>query len=158
MKILNTGPELGSPLSEQEIISFLSNSKLNLHLGTVNERNQPNIHPIWYYYDAASDRIYAETSRHSKKLDNIRKNKTVYFCVDEPNYPKGVKGKGIANVHEDVADNLKKGKKIWIKYLGSLEHPMALSFHSYMERGESVVLEIIPDYYFAWDLGKGQKE
>ena len=85
MKILNAIPEYGLSLTEQEIKDFLSNSKLNLHLGTINTRSEPNIHPIWYYYDAANDRIYAETSKHSKKLDNIRKNKTVYFILIHPN-------------------------------------------------------------------------
>ncbi len=155
MKIINASPEFGSPLNEQEVKDFLSNSKLNLHLGTVNERNEPNIHPIWYYYDVTNDRIYVETSKHSKKLDNIRKNNTMYFCVDDPNPPyKGAKGRGTVNIHEKIDYNVEKGKKIWLKYLGSLEHPMASSLLSYMEKGESVVLEIIPDYFSTWDYGK----
>lgn len=157
MKIINASPEFGLPLNEQEIKDFLSSSKLNLHLATVNERNEPNIHPIWYYYDGDKDRIYVETSKHSKKLDNIRKNNTIYFCVDEPNPPyKGVKGRGLVKIHEDIVHNLENGKKIWLKYLGSLEHPMASSLQSYMEKGESVVLEINPDYYSTWDYGKSK--
>ena len=34
MKILNAVPELGKPLTEQQIRGFLEKSKLNLQLGT----------------------------------------------------------------------------------------------------------------------------
>lgn len=51
MKIINASPEFGAPLNEQEVKEFLSNSIMNLQLRTVNERGEPNIHPIWFYYD-----------------------------------------------------------------------------------------------------------
>ncbi len=49
MKILNARPGFGLPLTEKEIIDFLSNCKLNIHLGTVDDKQEPKIHPIWYY-------------------------------------------------------------------------------------------------------------
>ncbi len=155
MRILNASPSFGSPLTEQEIKDFLTNSKLNVHLGTVDEKQEPNIHPIWYYFDSLSNKLYVETSKDSKKISNIRKNNTVYFCIDEPNPPyKGVRGKGEVAIHEDIDFNLPIAEKIMVRYLGDLEHPMAKSLLSYMKKGDSVMLEITPEYYSTWDYSK----
>ncbi|MER5175800.1 MAG: pyridoxamine 5'-phosphate oxidase family protein [Candidatus Nitrosocosmicus sp.] len=155
MRILNASPGFGLPLTEQEIKDFLVNSKLNIHLGTVDDKQEPNIHPIWYYFDNLSNKLYVETSKNSKKISNIRKNKTAYFCIDEPNPPyKGVRGKGEVTIHEDIDFNVPISEKIMVKYLGDLEHPMAKSLLGYMKKGDSAILEITPNYYSTWDYGK----
>ena len=51
LRILNASPGFGAPLSEEEIESFLTSKVLNVHLGTVDEDGDANIHPAWYYYD-----------------------------------------------------------------------------------------------------------
>ena len=155
MKILNASPGFGSPLTEQEIQSFLSKSKLNVHLGTVDEKQDPNIHPTWFYYDDSNNKIYVETSARSKKSSNIDKNNTIYFCIDEPNPPyKGVRSKGSVKIHKEIDFNLPIAEKIMLKYLGDLENPMAKSLLTYVKNGESVVLEINPEYYSTWDYNK----
>lgn len=155
MKILNASPGFGSPLNEQEIKDFLANSKLNVHLGTVDEKQEPNIHPTWYYFDTINNKLYVETSKSSKKISNLVKNKTVYFCIDEPNPPyKGVRGKGKVTIHKDIDFNVSISEKIMLKYLGDLEHPMAKSLLTYVKNGDSVVLEITPSYYSTWDYTK----
>ena len=50
MKIYNALPGFGKQLSEQQVREFLEKSKLNLQLGTIDEKGEPNIHPIWYVY------------------------------------------------------------------------------------------------------------
>ena len=121
MKILNAAPTMSLPLTEQELIDFLTNSKLNVHLGTLDEKQEPNIHPAWFYYNSLNNKIYFETHKTSKKMSNIRKNKTVYFCIDEPNLPyKGVRGKGKVTIHEDIDFNVHIAEKILIKYLGDM--------------------------------------
>jgi general stress protein 26 len=123
------------PLTEQELIDFLTNSKLNVHLGTLDEKQEPNIHPAWFYYNSLNNKIYFETHKTSKKMSNIRKNKTVYFCIDEPNLPyKGVRGKGKVTIHEDIDFNVPIAEKISIKYLGDIEHPMAKQLLSYIKK------------------------
>jgi general stress protein 26 len=155
MKILRAAPGFSPQLTEQEIVDFLTNSNLNAHLGTLDDKNEPNIHPVWYYYNSLKDKIYIETAKASKKLSNIRKNKTVYFCIDEPNLPyKGVRGKGKVTIHEDVDFNVPISEKIMIKYLGGLQHPMAIMLLEEVKNGNSVMLEITPDYYSTWDNGK----
>ena len=155
MRILNAAPTMSLPLTEQEIKDFLTNSKLNVHLGTIDEKQEPNIHPAWYYFDSINNKLFIETSKSSKKMSNIKKNNTVYFCIDEPNIPyKGVRGKGDVKIHEDIDYNVPIAEKIITKYLGDLEHPVAKLLLSYIKNGDSAILEITPDYFSTWDNSK----
>ena len=59
MKILNASePEFGGPMTEDEVRNFLANSKKNVHISTIDEKGEPNIHPTWYYFDNNDDKIY----------------------------------------------------------------------------------------------------
>ncbi len=48
MKLLHGSPGFGIQLTEKEIIKFLSDSKLNLHLGTVDEEDYLMILKVQY--------------------------------------------------------------------------------------------------------------
>jgi hypothetical protein len=63
----------------------------------------------------------------AKKVQNIRRNPDkMYFSIDNENYPyKGVKGRAVARTSEDIQKNLPIMEKINMKYLGTLEHPLA---------------------------------
>ena len=63
MKILNANPGVGAPLTEQQTKDFLTTSKLNIHIGTVDEKGQANIHPVWYYYDFKQQVLYTNRKR-----------------------------------------------------------------------------------------------
>jgi len=65
--ILNANPSFGAPLNEQETVHFLTTGKLNVHLGTVDEKGHPNVHPTWYYYDPVNYRIYVEISKQASE-------------------------------------------------------------------------------------------
>ena len=152
IKIINASPEFGKALTEQEINEFLTSSKLNVHLGTIDDNYYPNIHPTWYYFDLANKKIYFETSQLSKKTNNLRKNKNIYFCIDDPNPPyKGVKGRGICRIYDDINHNIPIAEKIMTKYLGSMQHPMAQKLISFVKNGDSVIIEISPKYFSTWD-------
>ncbi len=155
MKVLNASPGFGAPLSVQETKNFLTSGKLNIHLGTVDEKGDANIHPTWFYYDPSKELIYVETSKQAKKTANLRKSGNVYFCIDEPNPPyKGVRGKGNVKIHEDIKFNVPIAEKIMVKYLGSVDHPMSLALLDMQRKGQSVILEISPKYYSTWDYSK----
>ncbi len=155
MKIINADPVFGTPLSEQETKDFLTTGVLNVHLGTVDEKGHANIHPVGYYYDTSKDKMYVQTSKQSRKIYNLRNNGMIYFCIDDPNPPyKGVRGKGSVKIHEDVNFNLPMIEKILLRYLGTLEDPMAQALLEMQKKGESVVLEITPKYYSTWDYSK----
>ena len=155
MRILNASPGFGVPLNEEEIKDFLTNGKLNVHLGTIDENGDANIHPAWYYYDYSKNKMYVETSKQAKKTYNLRRNENIYFCIDDPNPPyKGVRGKGRVRINEDIDFNIPIAEKIMIRYLGNLEHPMAQALLDAQRKGQSVVLEISPKYYSTWDYSK----
>jgi nitroimidazol reductase NimA-like FMN-containing flavoprotein (pyridoxamine 5'-phosphate oxidase superfamily) len=155
MKLLDGSPGFGVQLSESEIIKFLLDSKLNLHLGTIDPDRYPNIHPTWYIYDDTKDVILVETAKQSKKTSNLKKNDKIYFCVDDGNPPyKGIRGKGNVRISSDPETNLPIAEKIMLKYLGSTDHPMAKILLENVRNGNSVILEIKPKYYSTWDYSR----
>ena len=126
VKIIDASPGIGAPLTEQETKDFLTTKVLNVHLGTVDEKGHANIHPTWYYYDPLKEKIYVLTGKQSKKLENLAKNELIYFCIDDPRSPyKGVRGKGSVRIYEDVDFIVNIAKKIALRYLGTLEHPIS---------------------------------
>ena len=140
LKILDGSGESGKSLSEQDVKDFLTTKVLNVHLGTV---------------DDSKEKIYVETGRHSKKMENLTRNDTIYFCIDDPSPPyKGVRGKGNVKVSYDINHNVLVAQKIHMRYLGNLEHPMAHELIDTIKKGQSVVLEISPKYYSTWDYSK----
>lgn len=155
LKILNASPGFGGPLSEQETKDFLTTGKLNIHLGTVDEKGHANIHPAWYYYDQEKNNIYVETGKQSKKTTNLKENEIIYFCIDDPNPPyKGVRGKATVKIYDDVDFNVSIAEKIHIRYLETLEDPISKELMNAIRKGQSVVLEISPNYYSTWDYSK----
>ena len=158
MKIIQATPEMPG-MTEVEVRKFLE-SKLNMRLGTVDERGDPNIHPVWFYFDNKNNnnaKLHALTGNPSKKLSEIRRNPNVYFCIDDENFPpKGVKGKGVATISEDVSANISMMEKIYTKYLGTLEHPLAKMRLENVRNGNTIIIEITPKFFSTWDLSKAR--
>ena len=151
MKIVNAMPGLGKSLSEQQVRDFLARSKLNLQLGTIDEKGEPNIHPIWYIFE--NDRIYVATPKKSKKAENSLRQKLVYFSIDDESFPyKGVKGKGTVKSLEDINYNVKIAEKIITKYMGNLENDLAKWIINEIREGNEAVLEINPKFYSTWSF------
>jgi hypothetical protein len=148
MRILNASPGFGTKLSEDEIKNFLVDNKHNIHLGTIDDNGDPNIHP--YYF--RQQQVLYRNLQGFKKIMNLTTNDIIYYCVDNPNPPyKGVRGKGKIKIHDDIERNIPTAEKIMVKYLGSLAHRMAASLMSSVKDGDSVILEIVPSYYSSWD-------
>jgi len=155
MKILNAGPGFTKPMSEDEAINFLASGRRIIYLGTIDERKEPNIHPTWFYFDPNVRKFYIETSKFSKKRENLNNSKIIYFCIDESNLPyKGVRGKGKITIKEDLDFIISISEKNLLKYLGSLDHPMAKVLLESAKKGNSVVIEITPLYLSTWDDSK----
>ena len=96
------------------------------------------------------------TQKSTKKFQNIRRNPDkIYFSIDDENFPfKGVKGRAVAKISEDIQKNLSIVEKINIKYLGTIEHPLAKMIMENTKNGIEVVIELTPKFFSAWDLGK----
>jgi PPOX class probable F420-dependent enzyme len=155
MKIISATPEIPS-MSKEEVERFLENS-LNLQLATIDERGDPNIQPVWFYYDKDGEKLWINTSKSARKTQNIRKRSTIYFSIDDENPPvRGVKGKGIATIIEDLKIVNPLGDRISLKYLGTLDHPIAKMISEDSKKGEVVLVEISPKFFSTWDYGKMQ--
>lgn len=146
MKIINGACGIGSALTKSQIIEFLSAGKMNLCLGTIDEKNHPNIHPVWYVYE--NERLYIATETRSKKIQNIKQNEVVYFAIASEKIPFiGVRGKGDPKILEDKNKNSDIAKKLIVKYLGNFENKMSKEIIEEMKNGDEVVVEITPKYF-----------
>jgi nitroimidazol reductase NimA-like FMN-containing flavoprotein (pyridoxamine 5'-phosphate oxidase superfamily) len=154
LKIVHGSPGFGSIFSEDQTKDFLSKGRLNLLLGTIDDKGDPNVHPVWYLYE--NGKLYIETSKTAKKANNARSRSTVYFCIDDETMPyKGVRGKGIIKILDDPKKNIPIAEKIMIKYTGNLENEVAKFLMDGVKNGLSILLEITPKYFATWDHSTG---
>ena len=141
-------------MTEEEVDKFLE-SKLNLQLATIDELGDPDIQPVWFEYDKDKKSLFIMTPKTSKKAQNIRKKSKIYFSIDDENFPyKGVKSKGEAKVLEDEQKIMLLVEKINMKYLGTLDHPIAKMLIDNTRNGIETVFEITPKFFSTWDFGK----
>src|ERR671918_468927 len=140
--------------------SYQFSSKQTQHTDCLHdEEGYPIIHPIWFLYDNDSGKIYITTSKMTRKTQSIQRNlDKIYFSIDDENIPyKGVKGRAIARISEDMQKNLSIVEKINLKYLGTLEHPIAKRIIENTRSGNQAVIEITPKFFSAWDFGKAEE-
>jgi nitroimidazol reductase NimA-like FMN-containing flavoprotein (pyridoxamine 5'-phosphate oxidase superfamily) len=145
-----------SSMSKEEVDTFLEN-KLNLQLGSIDDDGDPNIQPVWFNYDSDREKLLIITSKTAKKIKNLRNKPNVYFSIDDENSSyKGVKGKGVATVVDDPVRTVPEAKKIYIKYLGTLDHPIPRMILESAQKGNHVIIEIDPKFFSTWDFAKMQ--
>jgi PPOX class probable F420-dependent enzyme len=143
-------------MTREEAERFLE-SKLNLQIASIDEKGEPNIQPVWFFYDKDQGKLLITTSKLAKKTQNLRNRPIIYFSIDDENHPyKGVKGKGKATIIEDPNRIVPQADKISMKYLGTLDHPAAKEMADRSKKGEGVLVEISPKFFSTWDFGKRQ--
>jgi nitroimidazol reductase NimA-like FMN-containing flavoprotein (pyridoxamine 5'-phosphate oxidase superfamily) len=153
VKIISAIPGTSS-MDKEEVNKFLE-SKILLQIGTIDEEGDPNIHPVWFSYDKDREKLLVITPKITKKVKNLRSKPNVYFSVDDVNITyKGVKGKGTATIIEDPKRTVSYGEKIYMKYLGTLDHPVSKMILDSAKKGNHVVLEISPKFFSTWDFPK----
>ena len=162
MKVVNATYEIPG-MTREETERFLG-SKLNLQIATIDEKGEPNIQPVWFYYDKDEEKILMTTSKLAKKTQNLQRRPTIYFSIDYENYddenlpPRGVKGKGTATIVEgDPNRIIPQADRISVKYLGTLDHPVAKMITDGIKKGEIVLVEITPKFFSTWDYSKMQQ-
>src|SRR5436309_11500652 len=100
MKIVTATSEVPG-MTKEEAERFLE-SKLNLQIATIDEQGEPNIQPVWFYYDKDNEKLMITTSKSAKKTQNLWNKPVVYFSIDDENLPyKGVKGKGVVSIVDE---------------------------------------------------------
>lgn len=154
MKIINAYPgSPNEPMTEEETRNFMTNKDNNLliHVGLIDEKGEPNVIHLAYYFDDISNKIYINTLKATKKVRDLRRNSIIAYCIDDPKFPfKRVRGKARVKIHEDVDHNIPIAKKFVMKSIGSLDHPIAKWLLTQIENGDEVILEITPSYYSTW--------
>jgi general stress protein 26 len=153
MKIINAQPGMSEPMTEDETKNFLTNTdnKLLIRVGLIDERGQAKVTPLAYYFDKVSEKMYITTHKTSKKVENLRRNNIIGFCIDDPTFPfKGVQGKAEVNILEDIQTNIDMAKKMMIKSTGGLDNTIAKWLLTEIEKGNEVILEVTPMYYSTW--------
>ena len=155
MKVIQAIPSIPKPVTEQEVAKFLD-SKLNMQLATIDSDGYPVIQPVWFLYDKNTGKIITGTDRRSRKIQNITRNPDkIYFSIDDESMPpKGVKGRGMAKLSEDIPKNVSVMEKLNMKYLGTLDHPLAARLMENVRNGSELMIEITPSFFSAWDFGK----
>ncbi|MFL6341725.1 MAG: pyridoxamine 5'-phosphate oxidase family protein [Nitrososphaeraceae archaeon] len=134
-------------MTREEAKRFLE-SKLKLQIATIDEKGEPNIQPVWFYYDKDEGKLLVITSKSAKKTQNLKNRASVYFSIDDESPPfKGVKGKGNATIVEDPNRIVPKAEKISMKYLVTLEHPTAKEMTNCSKIGEDILVEISPKFF-----------
>jgi nitroimidazol reductase NimA-like FMN-containing flavoprotein (pyridoxamine 5'-phosphate oxidase superfamily) len=147
----------GAPSMNKEEVNKFLESKLLLQIGTIDEEGDPNIHPVWFDYEIDREKLLVITPKITKKVKNLRSKPIVYFSIDDENITyKGVKGKGTATIIEDPKRTVLYGEKIYMKYLGTLDHPVPKMILDSAIKGNHVVLEISPKFFSTWDFPKVQ--
>jgi general stress protein 26 len=147
----------GAPSMNKEEVNKFLESKLLLQIGTIDDEGDPNIHPVWFDYDVDGEKLLVITPKITKKVKNLRSKSNVYFSIDDENITyKGVKGKGTAKIIEDPKKTVPYGEKIYMKYLGTLDHPVPKMILDSAKKGNHVVLEISPKFFSTWDFPKVQ--
>jgi nitroimidazol reductase NimA-like FMN-containing flavoprotein (pyridoxamine 5'-phosphate oxidase superfamily) len=142
-------------MNQSEVDKFLAGSKTPLRLGTTDPNGEPNIHPVWYYYDGKN--LYLMSYKDAVKIRNLKRNKSVYFSVDTDMMPNtGVKGKGTATIVKDPAKVLSLSEKIIAKYLGDINSKMAKGMLDEVKKGSEVLVEITPHFFSTWDYSKSK--
>ncbi|MGD0319355.1 MAG: pyridoxamine 5'-phosphate oxidase family protein [Nitrososphaerales archaeon] len=146
--------EAGVGMTEAEAKDFLVKSKSNMMLGTIDAAGNPCVHPVWYYFDPQSLKLYMFTDKRSAKASNIKRKDAVYFDVDDDRFPyKGVRGRGHAKEVADKATSLVFMEKILARYIKP-NHPLTSKYMSGVKGGGWMVVEITPAYFTAWDMTK----
>ncbi|MGH9923324.1 MAG: pyridoxamine 5'-phosphate oxidase family protein [Nitrososphaerales archaeon] len=148
-KIVKVDP-WGRAMSEKETLQFLQSEPLLMRLGVVDSDGYPLVHPVWFIYE--NEKFLTVSERNSAKVRILSKNNKAYFVVDrvtEKNGPSGVRGRGIAKIVDDSNHAQKVMQKLIMRYMGSLDRPIAKKLMESAET-ESVVIEVYPKFLGTW--------
>ena len=125
-----------------------------LHLGMVDEKEDPSLSPTGNYFEMESNKIYITALQ--RKFHNLRTTRNVLsYCIDDPNTPyKGVIGKRKVKIHEDISYNIQITEKVMPRYVESFEDPMAKWAIDETKNGSLINLEITRNHTkLLFDLG-----
>ncbi|MFZ0896128.1 MAG: pyridoxamine 5'-phosphate oxidase family protein [Candidatus Nitrosopolaris sp.] len=71
-------------MTEEETKKFMANNdnSLLIRLGIIDEKGEPNVIPLAYYFDETSNKIYINTLKTTKIVRNLRKKNIIAYCIE----------------------------------------------------------------------------
>lgn len=135
-------------MTDEEIKKYLS-QPIIARIATVGDDNKPYIAPVWFIYEEGT--LLISTGRSSVKIRNIKANPHVAVAIDTTEG--GFKSKGVifrGKAELDETNTVETARKIYKKYLGSLDHPIAKQLLS-MPRA---TIRLKPERTTSWDYAK----
>lgn len=137
-------------MTDKEREDYLSRPLL-ARIATVTPGGRPHIAPMWFLYE--DHVLYITTPITTRKVKNIQSNPDVAVSIDSSDEAEGTKGiilRGKAELDRSHWREL--SEKTFIKYLGSLDHPMAKELLSMPVERTVIVLK--PEKITTWDYSK----
>ena len=125
---------------------FLNSQKI-LRLATIDPSGNPHLVPVWYMYK--KNKFYVGTNSKTRKVNNIKKNANVSFCIDvgikSPDII-GVMGTGKARLILSAKYVQLYAKMILLRYFKDLENKSA----SKLLEDTDCIIEITPKKITNW--------
>jgi pyridoxamine 5'-phosphate oxidase-like protein len=132
-------------LSEDEVMALLR-EPLVLHLGVVDDKGWPLVHPVWHVFEDGVFRL--GVTKTSVKARRLRAEPRAYFTVDTGSGPGGTRGvRGRASVRVvdgDVGLAVDLTRKQLLKYMGTDAGPLAEELLTWAREGNTSVVELTP--------------
>lgn len=131
---------------EDKDVQFLNSIEV-ARIATTDERNRPHVVPIIYAFDKENHRFYLTTFKGTKKLRNMRQNKSVYIVVDEysKSAKKGIMFNGMAEVINANMNEFRRAVKL-------LTDKLAYYKKNPISADKSEVIGIAPVSSSKWEL------
>lgn len=132
---------------------IVSDPKIPIRLGFINNEGVPNIISLWYEH--IDGKIYCATQKSAKIVSYLKKNPSCGFeiATDKPPY-KGTRGSGIAKILDDRGEEILE--TLMKKYLGDKESVLSKILKKNVNT--EVAIEITPNKIFHYDYSTRMKD
>lgn len=141
------------PRLSQEEVNRLLDKRLIAKLATVDERGRVHIVPMWFRRDG--DRILIPTSRHTRKIRNLRHRPQASVMIDQSRSGLDLKGVLIRGDVEllEGPQALELNRSIHLRYV--TERGLSRPSVSHYLLGDDVTVRIAMNDVITWDMTAG---
>ena len=136
----------------QEIQAYLDQSLIPVRLGCVTKSGWPVVLSLWFLYE--KDGLYCASQQASKVVSYLATEPRCAFEVasDQPPYC-GIRGQALASIQPELGQEILE--RLLLRYLGSLDKPLARKLLSHAEAEVAIRLE--PVNLFSWNFDRRMK-
>jgi hypothetical protein len=135
-----------------EIKDYLEKVRIPIRLACTTEKGWPVVLSLWFLY--RDGRLYCATQESARVVAYLKNDPRCGFEIAEDRPPYcGVRGQARATIRENIG--LEILEELLLRYLGTLEHPLAGKL---LARGETeVAIELEPLQMFTWNFSQRMK-